>query len=151
NLRPDESPHEWLSWQQFMGNIERIERYHPDFAPFTPGDLNVDWLAEPVVPLRGNRPTAGDAWTLLAELPGDPGTVAANRLSAGPVNRFYPFMSDPQAQLYQVTANGAWNDWNLPLPLPYQAELTPRRYLIVENYRATHLVCLPVPWTSLAT
>src|SRR5712692_2393674 len=21
-LRPDESPHEWLSWQQFMGNIQ---------------------------------------------------------------------------------------------------------------------------------
>ncbi len=150
-LRPDQSPHEWLSWQQFLGNIEPIERYHPDFVQFAPGEPNVAWIAEPVVPLRGNGPSAGDAWTLLAELSGNPGE-AVDRLSAGPASRFYPFMSDPQAQLYQVTADGAWNDWSLPsFPPTYGAELPPRRYLIVENYRAIHLVCLPVPWTSLST
>ena len=134
-----------------MGNIEPIEWYHPDFVPFAPAEPNVDWVAEPVVQLRGNGQSAGDPWTLLAELSGSPGEVA-NRLSAQPASRFYPFMSDPQAQLYQVTADGAWNDWSLPsAPPSYGVGLTPRRYLIVENYKATHLVCLPVPWISLRT
>jgi hypothetical protein len=149
-LRPDESPHEWLSWQQLMGNIEPRPQYRQDLVPFAPSEPNVGWVADPVPPLRGDAPPADDAWTLLAELTGNPGD-AATRLSTGPASRFAPFASDPQTQLYQVTANGPWNDWRLPSAPPiYRAPPTPRRYFIVESQRATHLVCLPVPWTSLS-
>jgi hypothetical protein len=150
-LRPDQSPHEWLSWQQFVGKVERIERYDRDLDLFAPFEPNVDWVPEPVQPLRGNGPSGGDAWTLLAELSGNPGE-AVGRLSAGTTSRLHSLQSDAQAQLYQVTSSGVWNSWTLPeSPPAYGAGVMPRRYLIVENYRATYLVCLPVPWTSLST
>lgn len=144
-LRPDESPHEWLSWQQFMGNVERIEQYPTTFVSFEP---NVYWVADPAPPLRGDGPAAGDAWSLLAGLSGHP-VETVERLSVEPPILVNPFMSDDQAKLYQATVQGPWEQWTLPTSQGWPP--TPRRYLTVEAEGATHLVCVPVPWNSLST
>lgn len=147
-LRPDESPHEWLSWQQFMGNVERIQRYPTTGGSFVSFEPNVHWVADPAPPLRGDGPSGGDAWTLLAGLSGHPGE-AAERLSVGPPEWVTPFQSDPQAKLYQATADGLWDQWQLPAS--DGGSPTPRHYLIVGVEGVTHLVCVPVPWISLST
>lgn len=147
-LRPDESPHEWLSWQQFMGSVERIERYPAMGDEFRSFEPDVYWVAEPSPPLRGNGSSGGDAWTLLAGLSGYPGETA-ERLSVGPAERVNSFQSDPQARLYQATVDGSWDGWQLPIS--YGGPPTPRHYLIVEAEGATYLVCVPVPWNSLRT
>jgi hypothetical protein len=145
-LRPDESPHEWLSWQQFMGNVERIERYTSTEGPLVSFEPNVFWVADSAPPLRGDGPFGGDAWTLLAGLSGHPAETAERLSVLVPPERLNPFQSDPWAKLYQATGNGAWREWGLPTS-PGGSPM-PRRYLIVDAEGATHLVCVPVPWDS---
>jgi hypothetical protein len=147
-LRPDESPHEWLSWQQFMGNVERIQQYPPtgdSFGSFMP---NVQWVADPARPLRGEGLSGGDAWTLLAGLTRRPGE-ASESLYEGSPEPMTPFQHDDQAKLYQATADGPWDGWDLPTS--YAGLPTPRRYIFVEAEGATYLMSVPAPWTSLST
>ncbi|HTY31273.1 MAG TPA: hypothetical protein VMD50_07640 [Mycobacterium sp.] len=148
-LRADESPHEWLSWQQFMGNVERIEQYSPTEGPFAWLEPDVHWVADPAPPLRGDEPLGGEyAWRLLPLLSGLHGE-AVQQLSIQPPLSMIPFQSDGQATLYQATGDGPWHLWQLPTSPG--GPPTPRRYLIVEVAGAIHLVCIPVPWTDLTT
>jgi len=126
-LRAATSPHEWLSWQHFLGKVEPIQSYRagpPNFA---------------VPSVRWVTPAPGDAWTSFAMAADD---------DAGPT--LPPFETDTATWLYQVTAGGPWNEWFLPQTSPAPGT-TPRGYLVVRHRRSRWLVSLPVPWTGLTT
>jgi hypothetical protein len=154
NLHSDQSPHEWLSWQQLVGTVKQLGTYNlPTYLDFGfdphPGLRTVAyWVANPVPAMDGVMSTQGEAWTHLASVIGGGGGNVASQLShTSPEPVTVPSMSDPISDLLEFTGEGPKHVWESPLPWQGQSPL-PRRYLIVESETVTHLICMPVPWYS---
>ena len=153
DLRSDDSPHEWLSWQQLAGNIDRFTSYRlranfNDFIQPFPVNPSVAYLLrDPVPPLRGEAGLVGDAWTLLAESFGSGEHIFA-RLSHSPPEPIAPFLMDSLSEVVDFTAEGSRSSWSPRQPL-LDTRPTPRQYLIVEVEQSTYLLCIPVPWQSI--
>jgi hypothetical protein len=148
HLRPDESPHEWLSWQQFLGLIDRREVYYSGWNEARPLATTARWVREPMPQLRGDQPRSGDTWAFLADLSAHNVDVVSS-VSQGPSERINAFQSDSQSYLYQTTRAGPWDSFQLPTTYEGGAPYTPRHYLVVDADGFTQLVCVPTPWIDV--
>jgi hypothetical protein len=132
DLHSAKSPHEWLSWHQFLGNVGSAEGYPPEagVAAAQPVPRQF-WIKAPVASLRGDPRNGAAAWSGLGTA-FDVG-AAASALGAGQPEQIEPRNYDDVVELYELEGR------------------RPREYLIVETILGTDVVSVPVPWSDVVT